>query len=333
MSGATLKDVARAAGVSTATVSRVINGLDVVTEEARTRVMAAVKALRYVPHGGARSLVMSRTSTIGVLLPDVYGEFFAEIIRGMDVAARLHGLHLLVAGAHANLDEAAAILRAWGGRVDGLLVMSPFVDSENLADILPYDLPLVSISSRVGKQEQGSISVDNFGGGVAATRHLIAQGCRRIAHMSGPAGNFEARERQRGFDMAMAEAGMTPAASYEGDFTEESGYCGARAFLAQAQRPDAIFVANDTMALGCLLAFSEAGVKAPGDIAVVGFDDIPISRFTAPPLTTMRVGIFDLGRRGLDMLAQTLEHGAPYAHEGIVIAPELVVRGSSLRKD
>ena len=112
MTGATLKDVARQAGVSIASASRAINGLGNVAEGVRRRVLEAARSLRYVPHGGARSLVMSRTSTVGVLLPDVYGEFFAEIIRGMDVAARAHGLHLLVAGAHANLDEAAAILRA-----------------------------------------------------------------------------------------------------------------------------------------------------------------------------------------------------------------------------
>ena len=332
MTGATLKDVARQAGVSIASASRAINGLGNVAEGVRRRVLEAARSLRYVPHGGARSLVMSRTSTVGVLLPDVYGEFFAEIIRGMDVAARAHGLHLLVAGAHANLDEAAAILRAWGGRVDGLLVMSPFVDSENLSDILPFDLPLVTIASRVGRVEQGSISVDNFGGGVTATRHLIGLKRARIAHISGPAGNFEARERQRGFDAAMREAGLAPAAYYEGDFTEESGYCGTRALLAQA-RPDAIFVANDMMALGCLLALSEAGVKAPDDVAVVGFDDIPISRFTAPPLTTLRVGIFDLGRRGLEMLAQALtappEPAADRPPTGVVVAPELVVRESS----
>lgn len=340
MSGATLKDVAREAGVSTATVSRVMNGLDVVAEDARARVMAAVRKLRYVPHGGARSLVMSRTHTVGVLLPDVYGEFFAEIIRGMDVAARAHGLHLLVAGAHANLDEAAAILRAWGGRVDGLLVMSPFVDSENLGDILPLSLPLVTIASHVGKTMQGSISVDNYGGGVTATRHLIDEGRRKIAHISGPVGNFEARERQRGFDAAMQAAGLTPVAVYEGDFTEDSGYSGTRDLLKRRQRPDAIFVANDMMAMGCLLALSEARVTAPDDIAVVGFDDIPISRFTAPPLTTLRVGIFDLGRRGLEMLAQSLARSldsdptAPPATpaRGIILSPELVVRGSSRRQ-
>ncbi|MDI7775516.1 LacI family DNA-binding transcriptional regulator [Asticcacaulis sp. EMRT-3] len=331
MSAATLKDIAREAGVSIATASRAINGLDNVTQGVRQRVLEAARSLRYVPHGGARSLVMSRTNTIGVLLPDVYGEFFAEIIRGIDVAARARGLHLLVAGSHANLDEAVAILRAWGGRVDGLLVMSPFVDSQNLAAILPINLPLVTIASRVGQVEQGSISVDNYGGGVTAARHLIAEGRTRIAHISGPAGNFEARERQRGFSAAMKAARLTPHAIYEGDFTEESGYAGTRAFLAQAERPDAIFVANDMMALGCLLALSEAGVRAPYDIAVVGFDDIPISRFTAPPLTTLRVGIFDLGRRGLELLVEALDHGETTAHEGIIVSPELVVRESSHR--
>ena len=344
MKGATLKDVAREADVSIASASRAINGLDNVAEEVRRRVLEAASKLRYVPHGGARSLVMARTNTIGVLLPDIYGEFFSEIIRGVDVAARARGLHLLVSGSHGDINEAVAAVRAMGGRVDGLLVMSPFVDSQDLAAVLPLNLPLVTIASRIGRVEQGSISIDNFGGAVTAVEHLIAQGCRTLAHISGPGSNFEAQERRRGF-LEAAELAL-PGASYpmfEGDFTEESGYRGAKAFLnACAQTgepmPEGIFVANDMMAVGCLLALREAGKSVPVDVALVGFDDIPISRFVSPPLTTLRVGVFDLGRRGLELLVAAMEredHLDPSqtrgTGEGIIVSPELVFRDSSRR--
>ncbi|HTM80194.1 LacI family DNA-binding transcriptional regulator [Asticcacaulis sp.] len=326
MAGATLKDIAREANVSIASASRAINGLDNVADDVKQRVLEIAKRLRYVPHGGARSLVMSRTNTIGVLLPDIYGEFFAEIIRGIDVAARARGLHLLVSGSHSNPDEALRIMRAMGGRVDGLLVMSPFVESHDLAAVLPLNLPVVTIASRIGA-DQRSISVDNFGGGVTAAGHLREQGCQRLAHISGPLRNFEAQERRRGF-LSVCEG----APLFEGDFTEESGYRGAKAFLTLDERPDGIFAANDVMAVGCLLALREAGLTVPGDVAVVGFDDIPIARFTSPPLTTLRVGIFDLGRQGLEMLVAALEAGEQTASEGIIVTPELVMRDSSRHK-
>lgn len=328
MAGATLKDVAREANVSIASASRAINGLDNVAEAVKLRVLEAAARLRYVPHGGARSLVTSRTNTIGVLLPDIYGEFFAEIIRGVDVAARARGLHLLVSGSHGNPDEAVRAMRAMGGRVDGLLVMSPFVESHDLAAILPLSLPVVTIASRIGSG-QGSISVDNFGGGVTAVKHLLEQGCTRLAHISGPSHNFEAEERKRGFLSAVSPPSPVV---FEGDFTEESGYSAAKAFLASGGLPDGIFVANDMMAVGCLLALREAEIRVPQDVALVGFDDIPIARFTSPPLTTLRVGIFDLGRRGLELLVAALDEGGMQEHEGLVVTPELVLRESSLHK-
>lgn len=345
MKGATLKDVAREADVSIASASRAINGLDNVAEEVRRRVLEAAGKLRYVPHGGARSLVTSRTNTIGVLLPDIYGEFFSEIIRGVDVAARARGLHILVSGSHGDLGEAVTAVRAMGGRVDGLLVMSPFVDSQDLAAVLPLNLPLVTIASRIGRVEQGSISVDNFGGGVTAAEHLIEQGCRTVAHISGPSSNFEAQERHRGFMHVAGEAELDRAPQvFEGDFTEESGYRGAKAFLAECAQsgeamPEGIFVANDMMAVGCLLALREAGKSVPGDVALVGFDDIPIARFVSPPLTTLRVGIFDLGRRGLELLVAAMEREDHLTSieergegEGVIVSPELVFRDSSRRQ-
>ena len=339
MRGATLKDVAKAAEVSIASASRAINGLDNVAEGVRARVLDAASKLRYVPHGGARSLAMSRTNTIGLLLPDIYGEFFSEIIRGVDVAARNRGLHLLVSGSHGDVREAVAAIMAMSGRVDGLLVMSPFVDSQDLGAVLPLSLPLVTIASRIGQVDRGAISVDNFGGGRLAVQHLVEQGCTRLAHISGPASNFEAQERQRGFDAAVAELGskITCIPTIEGDFVEESGFRIMKSIIdagkAGAPMPDGIFAANDMMAVGALFALKECGVKVPHDVAVVGFDDVPLARFASPALSTLRVGVFELGRQGLELLANALADPDGGRAEGIVISPELVIRESSRRKN
>ncbi len=331
--GSTLMDVARAADVSIASASRAINGLDNVTAEVRARVLEAATKLRYVPHWGARSLAMNRTNTIGLLLPDLHGEFFSEIIRGVDQAARARGLHLLVSGSHGDLNEAVAAVRAMGGRVDGLLIMSPYVDSQDLAAVLPLNLPLVTIASRIGAANHSAITVDNYEGAVMATRHLIENGCRDVAHISGPEQNFEAQERKRGYIDAM-RAGL-PGASlriFEGDFNEVSGYAGAQAFLAEGTLPDGLFAGNDMMALGALLALKEAGKDVPDDVTVVGFDDIPIARFTSPPLTTLRVGVFEMGRQGLEMLTAAFEESDANVPKSVVISPELVVRESSARR-
>ena len=329
----TLMDVARAADVSIASASRAINGLDNVTADVRARVLEAASKLRYVPHWGARSLVMSRTNTIGLLLPDIYGEFFSEIIRGVDVAARAQGLHLLVSGSHGDVSEAVAAVRAMSGRVDGLLVMSPFVDSQDLAAVLPLNLPLVTIASRIGNSNHSGITVDNHAAGGMAARHLKDAGCVRPAHISGPSQNFEAEERRRGYESAALDTWPGQAVRvFEGDFTEESGYAAVKTFLTEGNTPDGIFAANDVMAVGALLALKEAGLRVPQDVAVMGFDDIPIARFTSPPLSTLRVGVYEMGRQGLEMLVKAFDDPSGIEDRNIVISPELVVRESSARR-
>lgn len=332
MKSSTLKDVARAAEVSVASASRVINGVGTVTEDVRGRVLEAVRQLNYVPHWGARSLVMSRTNTIGLLLPDIYGEFFSEVIRGVDDGAREHKLHLLVSGSHGDISELTAAMQAMSGRVDGLLVMSPVEDHGEIPGGLPLNVPMVGIGNRFGGGRQASIRIDNFAGGSAAAKHLIDIGCKRIAHIQGPAENIEARARLRGF---MAEAAAKcPGAELRtrvGDFTERSGYEAMRELLNSPEPPDGVFVANDMMAVGAVLAIKDAKLRIPNDVAVVGFDDIPLARFTSPPLSTLRVGVYEIGRRALDTLVTLLETNGEDEALGSVVIPELVIRQSSDR--
>lgn len=327
---ATIRDVAERARVSVASVSRVLTGAGPVTEPMRLRVMEAVEALSYVPHSGARSLSTSRTDTVGVILPDLFGEFFSELIRGMDVAARASGLHLIVSSSHDDASEAAAAIRSMRGRVDGLLVLSPHLDSANLAANLAGRLPVLLMNGGANDAGRPSIVVDNLGGASAAVEHLLSLGHRRIVHIGGPSGNLEARERQAGYVQAMVRAGCEPKV-LPGDFTQASGHVAATTLLSEGVRPQAIFAGNDMMAVGALLAMQEAGVRCPEDIAVVGFDDVPIAALVRPALTTLRIDIAETGRRAMERLVALIAAPADAAPDTAceVIRPRLVVRQST----
>jgi LacI family transcriptional regulator len=329
MKAATIRDVAERASVSVASVSRVLNGAGPVTEATRLRVFEAAQALQYVPHSGARSLSTSKTQTIGVILPDLYGEYFSELIRGMDVAARSLGYHLIVSSSHDDAEEASAAIRSMRGRVDGLIVLSPHLDAANLAAGLAGRTPILLMN---GGADAGrpSIVVDNHGGAVLAVQHLIATGRRRIAHIAGPAGNLEAEARLAGYLQAMADAGL-PTSVVDGEFTQPSGHAAGVELARRELRPDAVFAANDIMAVGAMLALQDAGLRVPEDIALIGFDDVPIAALVRPGLTTLRIKIAETGRGALERLVRLInaagEAVADTACE--VVRPELVVRPSS----
>ena len=322
---ATIRDVARRAGVSVASVSRALNGHENVTPFLRARVEEVARQLHYVPHAGARSLSMARSNTIGVVLPDLHGEFFSEIVRGMDREASRRGLHLILSNQHGQGDDAAQVLRAMRGRVDGLIVMAPELPERVLTDILPSSLPTVLINSCAGGENRPRLCIDNQVGVAAIVDHLVDCGCRRLAHIAGPSTNLDARGRADAFTDSVARRGVD-GLIMPGDFSEESGASATAALLALPNPPDAIFAANDMMAIGCLLALRAAGIAIPGKIAVAGFDDIPLAKYL--DLTTARVRIVDIGVRALIRLAAMIEGEAPCA-DSELFAPELVVRSTT----
>ncbi len=326
---ATIKDVAREANVSIASVSRVLNGTGGVTPETQAIVRKAAARLHYVPDNAARSLITRRTHTIGAVLPDLYGEFFSELIRGIDLAARARGLHLLVSSSHDGVEDAAIAVRTMRGRVDGMVILSEFVDEAFLEANLPSDLPAVLLDSPVKSKRYPALNIDNFAGANAMVRHLIDQGHKNVAFIGGPASNFDAQQREKGYRAAMMALG--PKASVNvipGNFTEESGYAAARELLTQKTRPRAVFAANDMMAVGALNAFKEAGLKVPGDIALAGFDDILIARYVSPSLSTVRVRIADMGKSALNMLAELMEGKAQSGASVRTLGCDVIVRDS-----
>ncbi|HEX8411441.1 MAG TPA: LacI family DNA-binding transcriptional regulator [Thermoanaerobaculia bacterium] len=317
----TIRDVAARAGVSVATVSRVFNQKGPIRQETLRRVMDVAGEMQYVPHAGARSLSTRSTRTIGVVLPDLHGEFFSEVIRGIDLAARESGYHLLLSGSHADRDEMRAVVQAVRGLVDGLIIMSPDLDPRALCGELPLGVPAVLLNAKVDGRP--SITIDNSGGARDMVRHLAKLGHKQIAFITGPARNADAEQRRRGF-RAGAKAHGIEAIEIAGDFTEDSGYEAAKRIVKLEPRPTAVFAANDSMAIGALSGFRDARVRVPEQMALVGFDDIPIARFLDPPLTTVKVPIAELGRRGLQLLL---------SHDGNTQSParletSLVVRRS-----
>lgn len=326
---ATIKDVAREAKVSVASVSRALNGSGGVTAATERRVREVAARLRYIPHSAARSLITRRTNTIGALLPDLHGEFFSELIRGIDQEARVRNMHVLVSSAHDSVADAAAALRAMQGRVDGIVILSSWVDAAFLKANLPEGLPTVLLNSAVRDTGYAVINIDNFAGTYAMVRHLVGLGHARIAFIAGPKDNFDAQQREAGFRAAMAEyCPEQPLQIAYGKFTEESGYQAGKQLLALKLRPQAVFAANDIMAVGCLRAIKDADMDVPGDIALAGFDDIPIARYVAPSLSTMRVRIAELGKNAMDLLTGLMDRSEAPAASVQTLGCDIVVRDS-----
>ena len=326
----TIREVARAAGVSVATVSRVLNESGPVAGDTRDRIRRVAGEMRYIPNGAARSLSMRRTGTLGVLLPDLYGEFFSEVIRGLDQAAQRARFQLLLSSSHNSRHDIEAALQAMRGRVDGLVVMSPHIDVAVLAANLPESLPAVMLNTAQATEAFDTLGVDNFGGARAMVAHLAGHGHRRIAIVRGPEPNHDAQERLRGYRAALAGAGIAPdpALEAEGDFTEDGGYGAVRRLLALDAPPTAIFAANDSTAIGAMSALRDAGISIPRGVAVAGFDDIPIARYVTPALSSVRVSISDLGARAMEQLVRAVEQENRHLRTHQTLATALVIRDS-----
>ena len=320
----TIRDVAKRAQLSVATVSRVLNGFENVSEAAREKISLAISELGYVPHAGARSLSLARNNAIGVVLPDLHGEFFSEIVRGMDREASRRGYLLLLSNLHAKSEQATKALRAMRGRVDGLLVMAPHLGKDELASALPPGLPAVLINTRSQPGGHSAIHLDNAAGAAAVIGHFASLGRQRIVHIAGPAGNIDAQERATAAKEAAHKHGLDLTV-IAGDFEEESGAAAVEELLASPCHFDAIFAANDNMAIGALEALRRAGVRVPEDVVLAGFDDIPLARHLG--LTTVGVRIAELGERALTRLLQVLGAGDDGGDE--LHTPELIVRRTS----
>jgi LacI family transcriptional regulator len=327
---ATIKEVARKAGVSIATVSRVLNDVGPVDERTRERVQIVAREMRYFPNALGRNLSRRRTDGIGLLLPDLFGEFFSEVLRGADQTAQQNHFHLVVSSSHNNRAEIEAALRMMRGRVDGLIVMSPNIEAHLLRANLPQSLPVVLLNCVASGDEFDSLNVDNEGGAYRMVRHLIDHGHRRVAILKGSTGNFEADERLRGYRRAVEHGGAEADRALElpGAFSEASGYDAVQTLLELRPRPTAVFASNDAMAIGALSALRDAGLRVPGDMSLAGFDDVPIARYLTPALTSVHVAISDLGVHAIRRLIQAVREKNAHVRQHSVLTNTLALRES-----
>lgn len=324
---ATILDVAGRARVSAATASRVLSGSShAVRAETRRRVLASAHALSYLPNMLARSLLKRETSAIGVLVPDVSNPYYAVILRGIEDAASWTGHAVILCNTDRRRDKQEAYLRTLlERRVDGLIVTGGTFRTRDVA-LVRAMLPVVV----VGRHEVplSSVRVDNVGAAVAATRHLIGLGHRRIACLAGPAASLTAADRLKGVRRALCEAGLSPRPddTVETEFSLEGGRSGAARLCASAHRPTAVVALSDQLATGALRGFSELGLRVPEDVSVVGFDDSPIAAFTVPALTSVGIPMYEVGRRAMELLLRVVagERGT-----SVVLPTELRVREST----
>src|SRR5262245_37074662 len=325
---AVMADVAKLAEVSHQTVSRVINGSPQVRPETRERVLAAMAKLEYRPNTMARALATGRSRTLGVVGFDTTPHGPARAPFRIKPAAHEEGYFISTVSMRtldrSSILEAVERLRVQG--VEGILAIAPQTDSAHAVLQLPDDLPVVAVQAG----PEGGIplvSGDSEAGAVEATEHLLKLGHDTVWHIAGPENWIEARQRVTGWERALRAAGIEPPGALYGDWSPQSGYELGRELAAN---PDvtAVFAANDHMALGLLRALSEVGRSVPGDVCIVGFDDVPEAAFFTPPLTTMRQDFAEVGRRSFHLLLDELALETRTATK-LVVEPELIVRAST----
>ena len=332
----TLEEIAKLAGVSRSTVSRVVNGNERVREETREKVQAVIDEVNFQPNIAARSLAAGRTGIIGLVIPAGVSAlfkdpYFPQLIQGITAACNKneHSMMLWVDEPTYHLRTIRQVL--YSGLLDGVIISSMLIDDPIIKSLYQRKMPFVLIG-RHPDLDVNYLDVDNQGSAYKATSHLIESGYDRIATITGPKNMIAGYDRYRGYCNALDQFGIELDQSLiaEGDFTEESGYEGMKELLPHS--PDAVFAANDSMAMGALRALHQENFSVPEDIAVIGFDDAPAASHANPPLTTMRQSPYEMGYKAVNLLLDVIKHpDQPTKH--IVLESELIIRGSSQQVD
>ena len=326
----TIKDVAAHAGVSYQTVSRVINDKGEVSSQVRARVQASVVELGYRPNAIARSMVRGRTHTLGCIAPNLTDYTFASLVEGAKAEARQHGYFLLAASAE-HEDEVSALCDEMlhSGRVDGLLAINPYADNRHLffEPLVAQGAPIVYYGVSKSRAGVSAVGLDDESGAYQVTRHLVALGHTRIAMITGPLNEDCVQDRNAGYARALAEAGLAAGVQATGDWSATSGYEAIQQWLTDGANFTALFAQNDRMAVGAIKAARDYERHVPQDLAVVGFDDMPLASYFDPPLTTIRQDIFEQGRQGARMLIEKIENPS-HPSERVVVPAQLIVRES-----
>jgi DNA-binding LacI/PurR family transcriptional regulator len=328
----TIKLIAKKANVSIATVSRALNNDSRVTSETRKKVLQISTELNYKPNLLARNFVKKTSYAIGLILPDISDEFFTDIIRGVDEITYNEGYYTMVASSHKYRTLVDSITTfSETGLVGGVILLISSMTDELINIIKHSKIPIVIIGGGKAEHIFDTVAIDNYLGAFNATEYLIKKKkFRKIAHIAGPAENYDAFLRKKGFIDACRKNGLNINKSFivDGNYTIDSGYHGFIQLYGLPEKPQAIFAANDMMALGCYDAANYFNVKIPDDIGLIGFDDIFISKYLNPSLTTVRVQIEEVGRAASTLLIERLNNSNGKVHSLIKIPTELIIRGS-----
>lgn len=325
-----IADVAREAGVSTQTVSRVLNEKGEVSQATRQKVLEVIKQLGYRPSGIARGLVTDRTLTIGLVVPDISNPFFSEIARSAEDLVWGKGYTVILCSTMENQEREAAILQVLEDkRVDGLILCSGRLPDDRLLPLLKRHRTSVSVNRRLPDAIAATVLTDDAYGTMQAVHHLLAKQRRTIGFLAGPPTSRSGWERSRGLAAALESAGhpMDPTLSVPCLPYVEGGYHAARTLLSAHPEIDGLICYNDLVAVGALQACAELGRRVPDDVSVVGCDDIPLARLVTPPLTTLRVSRHEIASRAVSMLFDRMQS---HDEQGtIILKPELIVRASA----
>jgi LacI family transcriptional regulator len=327
----TIGDVAKAAGVSTATVSRVLNDHPYVSSDVAARVRKSMKDLDYQPSRAARTLRTRKSRVWSLILADIRNPFFTETIRGIEEVAYESGYSLILANTgESPQKERSNIQLAVAEHVSGIILVPAKTRPADLTVLKANDIPVVALDRRIAGGGLDGVLTDHIGGSRLAVDHLLDNGYERVACISGPSDRTTGVERMAGYRAALAARGVTeePGFGRHTDFTEEGGYAEMECLLGLTPGPDAVFVANNMMTVGALRAIADAGLRVPDDVAVVGFDEMSWSRLLSPPLTTVAQPSYDLGLEAARLLLSRLG-GYDGAAREVVLAAALHVRASS----
>ncbi len=326
-----IKEIAKRANVSIATVSRALSGNNNVTKETRSKILKIAHELNYKPNLLARSFVKGKTNIIGLILPDISDEFFSEIIKSVDDTSYQDGYFTMVISSHGNRSLVESINTMMNSRiVDGLIVLLSSVNDEIKRTLSSHRIPVVAISGDTSIGNYDIITVDNYKSSRDVVNYLFKKGYKKIAYINGPSENSDAILRHKGFcdECKKLKLTINPAWILNGDFTLLGGEEATNQLLQNKERPEVIFAANDMMAVGCYNSLAKNGYKIPDDIGVIGFDDILISEYLTPPLTTIKVDTETLGKFATEKLIDRINGNDTSKHQVITANTELVIRKS-----
>lgn len=323
----TIKDVASLAGVAISTASYALNNNPRISDETRDKVLAAARQLNYQPNGIARDLKSNKTNTIGLILSDLSGPFYSELIKGIQSVTIANGYDLIAVSSIGG-ENSTAVKFLKEKRTDGIIVLAHNISNKLISSAAREDMPVVLLDRPLKSEYVLNIQVDNEGGAYKAVKHLISLGYDEIIYLGGPNNSYDNLKRFEGYKRALKDNGISFSGRwlYQGGFTKEGGYNAAKLMLLQNDLPDAVFAGNDEMAIGAIEAFKQAGVKIGKDIAIVGFDDIQLAEYVTPSLTTVKQPMREMGSLAAQQIFQALNGN--FLTEHILLETELIIRES-----